>query len=78
MSVKHHNFNKTAKFSGKKPLSLPSNKPIDLALGCSYCHQDKHTRDRFFFLHEYPPWHRLYGQPKPKPKTYNQNSTIVA
>lgn len=37
-----------------------------IGTGCSYCHQDKHTRDKCFFLHGYPPWHRLYGQPKPK------------
>lgn len=35
-----------------------------------------HTRDKCFCVHSYPPWHRLHGKPKPRPK--NQVKTAHA
>lgn len=50
---------------------------MDIILTCSYCHKDKHTRDKCFYLHGYPPWHKLYGQPKLKLKTSSKGTTIT-
>lgn len=38
-------------------------------LQCDYCNMSGHTRDKCFCLHGYPDWHKLYGQPKPKPRS---------
>lgn len=44
-----------------------STKPTNSG-SCSYCHQTNSTNNKCFFLHGYPPWHHLYGHPKPKLK----------
>ncbi|XP_074372026.1 uncharacterized protein LOC141712832 [Apium graveolens] len=49
---------------------------------CDFCQMSGHSRDKCFCVHSYPPWHRLHGKPKPKPKhqvkashAYNVNTT---
>lgn len=41
----------------------------DSSLVCDVFHLTGHTRDKCFRVHGYPSWHRLYGKPKPRPKT---------
>lgn len=40
----------------------------DVQIQCDFCHLNGHTRYKCFCLHGYPNWHRLYGQPQPKPR----------
>lgn len=53
-------------------------KAVDTSLICDYCKLTGHVRDKCFALHGYPDWHRLYGQPKPKPKAQNKKVQIPA
>lgn len=46
----------------------------DPSLSCDYCHLTGHTRDKCFCLQGYPPWHKFYGKPKPKPKFARANN----
>lgn len=46
--------------------SFTTTTPNNSTPSCTYCHQQNHTTNKCFFLHGYPPWHHLYGQPKPK------------
>lgn len=73
MAVKQYILQKSSKSFVKKPPTSTTNKSLETASGCTYYHQDKHTRDKCFFLHCYPPWHRLYGQPKPKLRTASKS-----
>lgn len=77
MSVRHTNFSKNSRFIGKKSGSFSSEASGNHNVTCNYCHQDKHTRDECFFLHGSPPWHRLYGQPKPKLKSTTKHNANV-
>lgn len=43
-------------------------KNSDASTICDYCNLASHTRDVCFCLHGYPSWHRLFGNPKPKPR----------
>lgn len=75
MSVKHSfTFQKTMKSLNRK--STPIN--ADTTLTCNYCNQERHIRDKCFFLHGYPPWHRLYGQPKPKLRNFTKPSVTAS
>ncbi|XP_074340197.1 uncharacterized protein LOC141677941 [Apium graveolens] len=35
---------------------------------CEFCQNPGHLKDKCFYLHGYPEWHKLYGKPKPKLK----------
>lgn len=35
---------------------------------CNLCQNSGHTRDEYFYIHDYPEWHRLHGKPKSKTK----------
>ena len=70
MNVKLNN-NFKAKNNKKSP---------DPNISCEYCHLPGHLKDKCFALHSYPEWHRLQGQPKPKPKNLrkpNANATVM-
>lgn len=43
---------------------------------CEYCQNPGHSKDKCFFLHGYPEWHRLHGKPKPRLKQFGGNSTV--
>lgn len=43
-------------------------KVTDPSLHCDYCNLSGHLKEKCFALHGYPDWHRLHGQPKPKPR----------
>lgn len=78
MTVKHDIFQKNVKSISHKQSPITLGKPLDPTSSCTYCHQEKHTRDKCFYLHGYPPWHRLYGQPKPKLKTTSNSRPTTA
>lgn len=42
---------------------------VDSSLVCEVCQMTGHTRDKCFCVHGYPSWNRLYGKPKPKPRS---------
>ncbi|XP_074378584.1 uncharacterized protein LOC141720128 [Apium graveolens] len=47
---------------GKSYLTKTSQKSVDTsAVVCEYCHMTGHVKEKCFFLHGYPPWHRLHG-----------------
>lgn len=74
MSVKHA----FPSYKTMKPQSRKSVAPnIDTNLTCRYCNVERRIRDKCFFLHEYPPWHRLYGQPKPKLRNFVKHSAAT-
>ncbi|XP_074378611.1 uncharacterized protein LOC141720152 [Apium graveolens] len=52
---------------GKKSVSNDS-------VYCDFCHSSGHIRDKYFCVHGYPDWHRLYGHPKPKPRSGAQST----
>ncbi|XP_074376786.1 uncharacterized protein LOC141718302 [Apium graveolens] len=41
-----------------------------------FCQMSGHTRDKCFCVHGYPPWHRLHGKPKPRPKIQSKQSHV--
>ncbi|XP_074374656.1 uncharacterized protein LOC141715070 [Apium graveolens] len=59
LSTVSDNMATNAKFSGQK--SRPFSEKV-----YDYCHNTGYSQDKYFFLHGYPDWHRLYGKPKPK------------
>ncbi|KAI9156697.1 hypothetical protein LWI28_010761 [Acer negundo] len=45
---------------------------------CSHCGKDYHTTDRYYFLHGFPPGHKLYGKDiKPRGKRPNVNNSTT-
>lgn len=43
----------------------------DSYITCEYCHLTRNSKEKCFCLVGYPPWHKLYGKPKPKPRFAN-------
>lgn len=41
-------------------------KKSDSTLLCDFCKMSGHIKEKCFYLHGYPPWHKLHGKPKPK------------
>lgn len=48
--------------------SMPRKVSNDLNLLCEFCQNTGHLKNKCFYLHGYPEWHKLYGKPKPKLK----------
>ena len=60
---------------GNKPFKKPT---AESPIYCEYCHMQGHVKDKCFCLHGYPPWHKLHGKPKPKPKHLAASSSTTA
>lgn len=58
--------------SNKSKQNFP--KKSDNSEVCDYCHNSGHIREKCFFLHGYPDWHRLHGKPKPKLKQFGNSA----
>lgn len=50
----------------------------DASIVCEVCHLTVHSKDKCFYVHGYPSWHRLFGKPKPKPKNRNHTKSAQA
>lgn len=48
-------------------------KPND-SLCCDFCQTTGHSREKCFCIHGYPEWHKMFGKPKPKPRTQKQST----
>lgn len=64
MNVRFNNRPKVPNPTGNMPRRV-SNDPN---LQCEFCQNTGHLKDKCFYLHGYPEWHKLYGKPKPKLK----------
>lgn len=67
------NMAMNVRFNSKIKLSNPTGNvskrvPNDCNLLCEFCQNPGHLKDKCFYLHGYPEWHKLYGKPKPKLK----------
>ncbi|XP_074356820.1 uncharacterized protein LOC141696596 [Apium graveolens] len=63
---------------GNKPkfVKKDDRKSENTSVVCDYCKFTGHSREKYFALHGYPEWHRLYGQPKPKVKPKKTNQVV--
>ncbi|XP_074323590.1 uncharacterized protein LOC141660503 [Apium graveolens] len=85
VSIIHENAAMNVKFgqgtsTGKNRFSGPrkeDKKILENSVICDYCKLAGHTRDKYFALHGYPDWHRLYGQPKPKVRSNHGTKKLV-
>lgn len=72
MTVKNYSGNKS------QVKSVTQKKTGDSSIICDFCHMTGHLRDKCYCIHGYPSWHKLFGKPKPKPRTNFQRGSIVA
>lgn len=61
-----------------KPQVKTSTQKRDTYLICDFCHMTGHLKDKCYFIHGYPSWHKLFGKPKPKPRLSNPKSSVMA
>lgn len=59
-----------------KLINLLSQNSQDSNMLCEFCNLTRHVKEKCFALHGYLEWHRLHGQPKPKPKQFNKRFTV--
>lgn len=78
LSVKNHDNQEghTGHHTSKAGRQNNAKKSTDTFVIYEFCRMSSHTKDKCFCVHGYPPWHRLHGKPKPKPK--NQIRTAHA
>lgn len=75
MSLKHIIFQRNATLNRK---SVTMDKHEDQLNGCSYCHQDKHTRDKCFSYMDIHHAKDYMVSPKPKLIPYNKSNSSIA
>ena len=66
-AVAPENMAMNVKFAGNKPKPTGNKKSENET--CTYCNNVGHSKEKCFFLHGYPEWHRSFGKPKPKLRT---------
>ncbi|XP_074336773.1 uncharacterized protein LOC141673945 [Apium graveolens] len=77
LSVKSHDHqvNNTWQFVNKTGRQSNIKKSAsDNSVICEFYQMSGHTKDKYFCVHGYPPWHRLHGKPKPRPKSQIRTS----
>lgn len=69
-------FSQNTHHKSSTPIRQNDKKGNDVV--CDYCNKSGHDREVCYALHGYPEWHKLYGQPKPKPRFNNNRRSASA
>lgn len=72
MAVKQYND------FGNRNSKSKKNQDSSAVVVCDFCQASGHTKDKCFCLHGYPEWHKLFGKPKPKPKSQSSRGYTQA